>query len=212
MHDFDGAALRSADLELLFQEPQGPALQFERPHFLAEGQARGRLAVRGLHICVIADAYNGRGKGDQPPSSSRPAALTPEELLARKVQNRRQAKRALLIAGGLVLFAVLSGLYGREPTPPRSRPQPSASAEDDWTQGLRGLVVSAGKACTTAGEPFHQGTEEHGTNFWNIHCSDSGNYIISLKSGADPRVDSCANYRRVTGQECFSKIGAPVTR
>ena len=49
MHDANRVRLGPADLEFLFQEPQGAALQFERAHFLAECQG-----VAGLTIVIPA--------------------------------------------------------------------------------------------------------------------------------------------------------------
>jgi len=142
-----------------------------------------------LHVFCIVLAASG-DPYRTPPATPTVRPLTAEELAAKKQRATRDTKRIVAIVAGLLVLALISVIFGPKPEPSRfSTTATDTTAawkgreDQEWAESLRKTIVNSGKQCDSVGDPFHQGTDpKTGANFWNIHCSDGENYIVTLKS------------------------------
>jgi len=138
-------------------------------------------------------------------------------LAAGKPMNSETAKQEWRIAFLLglapnlllaVLLVVQMGSLSHSPVAPASTDTQTPMTDSAWAESLRTIVVRSGRTCTNPGEPFHQGSDEQaGLNFWNLHCSEGQSYIITLSKSTSPQVVPCESYLKVTGRQCFGRIG-----
>lgn len=69
---------------------------------------------------------------------------------------------------------------------------------------LRTNVVSAGEECPAVTRAFFQGTDpDDGTEYWNVACGTSGDYMVMMGAG-EARVMTCEAAKGVTGVDCFT--------
>lgn len=183
------------------------------------------LIIPGLimHVIAIVTAYSAPSAVDQRAAEAQAAQsrefadsqLSQAERDARTAAARRQNKRAAMIIGGLVLAWIAMMAFSTVfPTtkPVRSAQTntaaappvaPNATEEQQWTERLRQIAVTAGERCPSVTTTFHQGKTKTGDNFWNIRCSGGTAYSILLAQSEPPKVVSCELMKAVK-VTCFT--------
>jgi TM2 domain-containing membrane protein YozV len=159
-----------------------------------------------IHICVIADAYNGK-PADRPAAASVPEraarTLTVAEIAAQKRNLQRQNMilggifAGLLVFGGLVVALMpkaersgrLSDRRTASAAPVESAQQKEFRENAEWATRLEKIVIADGKPCGRALDVTARGrSPRDDASLWIINCAGGEGYFIRLVPGKPPRV------------------------
>lgn len=81
----------------------------------------------------------------------------------------------------------------------------AAMSEGERGRILAKLMDASGEPCGTVSRTFYQGSTDEGQVFWNIKCSQSGDWVVSVQPDSSTMLLECSVKERL-GSPCWERF------